>query len=51
MQAAIRLVTKHGVGVLITDHNIQDTLRFVDHAYIIESHREESLRRRRAPGS
>jgi lipopolysaccharide export system ATP-binding protein len=39
MRAAIALLTKHGVGVLITDHNIRDTLSFVDRAYIIESGR------------
>jgi lipopolysaccharide export system ATP-binding protein len=35
--AAITLMSKHGVGVLVTDHNIRDTLSFVDRAYIIES--------------
>jgi lipopolysaccharide export system ATP-binding protein len=39
MRAAIGLLTKHGVGVLITDHNIRDTLSFVDRAYIIDSGR------------
>jgi len=39
MRTAIGMLTDRGIGVLITDHNIRETLRFVDRAYIIESGR------------
>ena len=39
MRAAITLLTKYGVGVLITDHNVRDTLSFVNRTYIMESGR------------
>jgi lipopolysaccharide export system ATP-binding protein len=32
-------LTERGIGVLITDHNVRETLRMVDRAYIIESGR------------
>jgi lipopolysaccharide export system ATP-binding protein len=39
MMATIVLLKKNGVGILITDHNIRDTLSFVDRAYIMRSGR------------
>jgi lipopolysaccharide export system ATP-binding protein len=39
IRTAIGLLTERGIGVLITDHNIRETLSFVDRAYIIESGR------------
>lgn len=36
LQAAIRTIRDAGVGVLITDHNVRDTLRLVDHAILID---------------
>jgi lipopolysaccharide export system ATP-binding protein len=35
----IRLLTDKGLGILITDHNIKDTLDSVDRAYVINSGR------------
>jgi lipopolysaccharide export system ATP-binding protein len=37
MRTTITLLKKHGVGILITDHNIRDTLSFVDRAYVMRS--------------
>lgn len=37
IQKLIRYLTKRGIGVLITDHNVRETLRFVDRAYIIHA--------------
>jgi lipopolysaccharide export system ATP-binding protein len=37
VRAAISLFTKYGIGVLISDHNVRETLSFVDRAYIIQS--------------
>ena len=28
-------MTERGIGVLITDHNVRETLRIIDRAYII----------------
>jgi lipopolysaccharide export system ATP-binding protein len=39
MRSVIDLLKQGGIGVLITDHNIRETLGFVDRAYIIESGR------------
>lgn len=36
LQTAIRTIRDAGVGVLITDHNVRDTLRLVDHAILID---------------
>jgi lipopolysaccharide export system ATP-binding protein len=35
LQAQIRALRQRGLGVLITDHNVQETLRICDRAYII----------------
>jgi lipopolysaccharide export system ATP-binding protein len=39
MRKIINLVTEREIGVLITDHNVRETLSFVDRAYLIESGR------------
>ena len=31
----IGYLAKRGIGVLITDHNVRETLAIVDHAYIV----------------
>jgi lipopolysaccharide export system ATP-binding protein len=46
IQALVRHLTRRGIGVLITDHNVRETLGLVDHAYIIYS--GEVLREGRA---
>ena len=35
LQRQIGRLRDRGLGVLITDHNVQDTLRIVDRAYLI----------------
>jgi lipopolysaccharide export system ATP-binding protein len=35
----VRQLTDRGIGVLITDHNVRETLGLVDRAYIIHSGR------------
>jgi lipopolysaccharide export system ATP-binding protein len=35
LRALVRRLTEWGVGVLITDHNVRDTLDLVDRAYIL----------------
>ena len=35
IQKIIRFLTERGIGVLITDHNVRETLGICDHAYII----------------
>jgi len=37
LQAEIRSLTQRGISILITDHNVQQTLRVCDRAYIIDS--------------
>lgn len=37
LQEVIRLLATGGIGVLMTDHNVRDTLAIVDRAYIINS--------------
>jgi lipopolysaccharide export system ATP-binding protein len=37
LQAEIRRLTDRGIAILITDHNVQQTLRVCDRAYIIDS--------------
>jgi lipopolysaccharide export system ATP-binding protein len=39
IQRIIRELQKKGIGVLITDHNVRDTLNITDRAYIINSGR------------
>lgn len=35
IQSLIQDLKKQGIGILITDHNVRDTLAITDHAYII----------------
>jgi lipopolysaccharide export system ATP-binding protein len=35
IQALVRHLTNRGIGVLITDHNVEQTLDIVDRAYIM----------------
>jgi lipopolysaccharide export system ATP-binding protein len=37
LQEVIRGLAASGIGILITDHNVRDTLSIVDRAYIINS--------------
>jgi lipopolysaccharide export system ATP-binding protein len=37
LQETIRELAKSGIGVLITDHNVRETLSVTDHAYILKS--------------
>ncbi|HET9903275.1 MAG TPA: LPS export ABC transporter ATP-binding protein [Xanthobacteraceae bacterium] len=39
IQALVRHLTERGIGVLITDHNVRETLGLTDRAYIIYSGR------------
>ena len=35
IKSMIRLLAKRGIGILITDHNVRDTLEITDRAIII----------------
>ena len=35
LQAQVRTLAEQGIGILVTDHNVQQTLRICDRAYII----------------
>jgi len=37
LQSEVKELTKQGIAVLVTDHNVQQTLRICDRAYIIHS--------------
>lgn len=39
IQQLVRHLTQRGIGVLVTDHNVRETLGLVDRAYIIHSGR------------
>ena len=39
IQRIVRHLTERGIGVLITDHNVRETLGICDHAYIISEGR------------
>ena len=39
IQELVRHLTRRGIGVLITDHNVRETLGLIDRAYIIASGR------------
>ena len=39
IQQLVRHLTQRGIGVLITDHNVRETLGLIDRAYIIHSGR------------
>ena len=35
MQKIVRRLKERGLGILITDHNVRETLKLVDRAYLI----------------
>jgi lipopolysaccharide export system ATP-binding protein len=37
IQNLVRHLTQRGIGVLITDHNVRETLGLIDRAYIIHA--------------
>ena len=37
IQQLVRHLTTRGIGVLITDHNVRETLKLIDRAYIIHN--------------
>ena len=37
IQRIVRFLKERGIGVLITDHNVRETLGICDHAYIINA--------------
>ena len=37
IQQLVRHLTQRGIGVLITDHNVRETLGLIDRAYIIHA--------------
>jgi lipopolysaccharide export system ATP-binding protein len=37
IQRLVRQLTERGIGVLVTDHNVRETLGLVDRAYIIHA--------------
>src|SRR2546430_17339522 len=37
LQEIIRDLSRSGIGVLITDHNVRETLSVTDHAYILKN--------------
>ena len=37
IQDLVRHLTSRGIGVLVTDHNVRETLGLIDRAYIIHS--------------
>ena len=39
LQSEIRSLTQRGISILITDHNVQQTLNVCDRAYILDSGR------------
>ena len=39
IQRIIKFLKQRGLGVLITDHNVRETLGICDHAYIISEGR------------
>jgi lipopolysaccharide export system ATP-binding protein len=39
IRTMVRYLSRRGVGVLVTDHNVRETLALVDRAYIIDSGR------------
>jgi lipopolysaccharide export system ATP-binding protein len=39
VQAIVRRLKERGIGVLITDHNVRETLSIVDRAYLIHQGR------------
>jgi lipopolysaccharide export system ATP-binding protein len=39
LQSLVRHLTRRGIGILITDHNVRETLGLIDRAYILHSGR------------
>ncbi|MGE5483191.1 MAG: ATP-binding cassette domain-containing protein, partial [Bacteroidota bacterium] len=39
LQELIRAIRREGIGVLVTDHNVRETLAICDRAYIVHSGR------------
>ena len=39
LQKTLRLLTDRGIGLIITDHNVRETLSITDRAYIINDGR------------
>ena len=37
IKSVIKLLSKRGIGILITDHNVRDTLEITDRAIIINT--------------
>jgi lipopolysaccharide export system ATP-binding protein len=37
LSALVRRLAQNGIGVVICDHNVHDTLRIVDRAYLIQA--------------
>ena len=37
IKAMVKLLAKRGIGILITDHNVRDTLEITDRAIIIST--------------
>lgn len=37
LSTIVRQLAQNGIGVVICDHNVRDTLRLVDHAYLIQA--------------
>ena len=37
IQQLVRHLTSRGIGVLITDHNVRETLGLIDRAYIVHA--------------
>ena len=37
IQQLVRHLTKRGIGVLVTDHNVRETLGLIDRAYIMHA--------------
>ena len=37
IQGLVRHLTQRGIGVLITDHNVRETLGLIDRAYIMHA--------------
>ena len=40
LQAEIRSLKERGIGIIITDHNVRDTLTITDFAYLIDQGRQ-----------
>jgi lipopolysaccharide export system ATP-binding protein len=39
IQAIVKALSERGIGILITDHNVRETLKITDEAYIISDGR------------